>query len=467
MLFNSLIFLLFAAVFYALWLGPFRHRSPLFRQGVLVVFSLVFYGWWKWAYIGLILASGLIDYTAALAMKRWPASRRWALFASILGNLGILAAFKYAGFLAENLDLLGKSIGQDWGVQGALPSLLDTLPVGISFYTFQSMSYTIDVYRGRLEPTRNIVGFFAYLSLFPQLVAGPIVRASNLLPQVLLLPSPRPEQVREGFILVLSGFVKKVVLADQLAPYVETAFAGGSTTGSPLYWWLVTMMFAVQIYGDFSGYTDIARGLGKWMGFDFDVNFNHPYLARSLRDFWRRWHISLSTWFRDYVYIPLGGSRRGVLWGIGAMAITMVVSGLWHGAAWTFVAWGAIHALVLAVERLGALERRLPPVLVRSYTLLAVLFAWVMFRAESMAQAQGICARMLGLGAEQTPWGHPIFGLFPLSVLLVFVAWEVAVARQWHRPLFRDRLLPWTLAVFALMAVFLRGPSAQFIYFQF
>ncbi|MEC7752287.1 MAG: MBOAT family O-acyltransferase [Myxococcota bacterium] len=439
----------------------------MFRQSVLVIFSLVFYGWWKWAYIGLILISGLIDYSAALAMQRWPQRKRMALFASVVGNLGILAVFKYARFLAENFDLLGKSMGQDWGILDALPNMLDTLPVGISFYTFQSMSYTIDVYRCRLKPTRNIIGFYAYLSLFPQLVAGPIVRASHLLPQVLSLPQPRPEQLREGFVLILSGFVKKVVLADQLAPYVETAFAGGATVGSSLYWWLVTLMFAAQIYGDFSGYTDIARGLGKWMGFDFNVNFNHPYLASSLRDFWRRWHISLSTWFRDYVYIPLGGSRHGMSWGVFALAVTMVVSGLWHGAAWTFVAWGALHALVLATERIGAFEQRLHPLFVRTYTLFAVLLAWVMFRAESMDQALGILAKMLGWGAETTPWNHPVFGFFPMTILVLFIIWELAVFRKWDRVFFTDRFLPWTLSIFALLAVFLRGPSAQFIYFQF
>ena len=467
MLFNSLVFLGFALLFFGVWNGPARRLPPVGRQLVLVAFSFVFYGWWKIAYLALIVASGLVDYLAALAMTRWPRRRRLALGASVAANLGALAAFKYADFLAANLDSLAGLAGLECELQAQLPALLDTLPVGISFYTFQSMSYTIDVYRGRLRATRNLAGFFAYLSLFPQLVAGPIVRASSLLPQVLAPGQANEHQRREGLALVLSGYVKKVVLADNLAPYVEVAFAGGGAEGSAAYWWIVMLMFAAQIYGDFSGYTDIARGLGKWMGFDFDENFNHPYQARSLRDFWRRWHISLSSWFRDYMYIPLGGSRRGTTWGLAAMTATMLVSGLWHGAAWTFVAWGGIHAGALAIERVLRLEDRLPSPVLRVLTLVTVLLAWVMFRAESIGQAGTVVQRLLGIGAADVDWSHPLYSAFPLGLLAAFGLWEGAVHRGWHLGWFEGWRRPFTLTGLALAAVFLRGPAAQFIYFQF
>jgi alginate O-acetyltransferase complex protein AlgI len=471
MVFNSLVFVLFAGVFFAGWAG-LSGRSARSKQLYLVAASLLFYGWWSVTYIGLIVASGLIDYGCALAMARWTSRRRWFLALSLAGNLGILGAFKYAGFLAQNLDALGATFGFDVGAQAALPQAFDTLPVGISFYTFQSMSYTLDVYRGRLTATRNLGAFFAYLSLFPQLVAGPIVRAADLLPSVL---NPRPataDQVDEGLRLIVYGMVKKVVLADGIAPYVDAAFADGNVAGSAGYWWFVAALFAAQIYGDFSGYTDIARGLGKWMGFEFPVNFNHPYTATSLRDFWQRWHISLSSWFRDYVYIPLGGSRRGVGWGLGAMAVTMLVSGLWHGAAWTFVAWGAVHAGVLAIERITGLHKRLSAGAGRTLTLAVVLLAWVMFRAENVGQAMSIVSTMLGGAASSG--GSLVAATFqpvPIALLLLFAGREAAHVRGlgWHHlaPAHRQRWQPVALAGLALCAILLRGPAAQFIYFQF
>ena len=471
MLFNSLVFLLFAAVFFTGWSG-LRQRSAHLKQAFLVFASLVFYGWWSVSYIGLIIASGLIDYTAALGMKRLPQRKRIFLACSLVGNLGLLGAFKYAHFLTHNLDLLLANFGLSLGLESALPGTFDTLPVGISFYTFQSMSYTIDVYRGQLQPTRNILAFFAYLSLFPQLVAGPIVRASQLLPEVL---NPKPAnsvQIDEGLRLIVYGLAKKIILADQLAPYVDAAFANGNTAGTAGYWWFIAALFAAQIYGDFSGYTDIARGLGKWMGFDFGINFNHPYIATSLRDFWTRWHISLSSWFRDYVYIPLGGSKRGVTWGLGAMTATMLISGLWHGAAWTFVAWGAVHAAFLAFERLTGLPKRLSPGLGRLLTLAIVLIAWVVFRAESIEQASTIIGVMTGFVAgESSPLVAPTFSPVPLLLVATFALRELAAVYSfgWHQfsPVVQRRWQPIALAALAFAAVTLRGPTAQFIYFQF
>ena len=471
MLFNSLTFVIFALVFYTGW-SMLRTRPARWKQAYLVTASLIFYGWWSVSYIGLIIASGLIDYSCALGITRFAQRKRLFLLISLAGNLGILCAFKYAHFIAENLEVAAALFGYTLQAESHVPSALDALPVGISFYTFQSMSYTLDVYRGRLQPTRQLLAFFAYLSLFPQLVAGPIGRAAKLLPEVLNPQPASAQQWDEGLRLIVYGFVKKVVLADQLAPYVDAAFAQGNTSGSAGYWWFVAALFAAQIYGDFSGYTDIARGLGKWMGFDFGINFNHPYTATSLRSFWGRWHISLSTWFRDYVYIPLGGSRRGVAWGVAAMTLTMLISGLWHGAAWTFVAWGALHAGFLTLERLTGVHERLGPIGGRVLTLAVVLLAWVMFRAENIDQGLTIIGIMLGaLPGPPSDLSAATFHLVPIALLVAFALREAAVIWDlgWHRfaPQRVARWQPIALAALACAAIILRGPPAQFIYFQF
>ena len=353
MLFNSVIFLLFAALFFLGW--QIANKQNNIRWFYLTAASLFFYGWWDWRFIFLIVASGLIDFWAGLAMQNRPHRKTLYLVASLAGNLGSLAAFKYSSFFAENIDLIAITLGQDWGVQERLPSALLILPVGISFYTFQSMSYTIDIYRGQLKPTKNILHFFAYLSMFPQLVAGPIVRARDILEQLKTKHIVTEQDRWDGTRLILGGYFKKVVIADNLGIVVERAFSSPDPSQSSVHWWAIAIAtaFAFQIYCDFSGYSDIARGLARWMGYRFKLNFNHPYIAVSIRDFWTRWHISLSTWFRDYVYIPLGGSRNGTFRSHLNMWITMIVSGVWHGAAWTFVIWGVLHALYLSLERLN------------------------------------------------------------------------------------------------------------------
>lgn len=472
MLFNSWIFVLFALLFFGLW--PVMRHGANRRWIYLVVFSFVFYGWWDWRFLFLLVASGIIDFFAALAMVRCAGWKRCWLALSIAGNLGCLAIFKYSKFLAENLDALFASAGISLELTAAIPEFCLILPVGISFYTFQSMSYSIDVYRGELQPTRNVFHFFAYLSLFPQLVAGPIVRAADLLPQ-LERDQPVGESGRwEGLKLIVWGFFKKVLIADHLAEGVNEAFTNPAQ-GSTAYWWVVVTMFAFQIYGDFSGYSDIARGLARWIGYDFGPNFNHPYLACGLRDFWQRWHISLSTWFRDYVYIPLGGSRGGSVSAHTYMWITMLASGIWHGAAWTFLAWGAMHALYLSVERATDWPRRLEAfplgrLLAWALMLAQVWIAWVFFRSSSFTDAVGICQTMLtyqpgGLSGLRLDW------LFFLALgiaveLAVAVAPRVSAAWQWPQ---RNR---WILepACYALMiaaCIYLRGPGGAFIYFQF
>jgi len=452
-----------------------RTKKPGFRWAFLVAASFVFYGWWDWRFLFLILASGLIDYFGALGIGRYPQRRKLFLLFSLLGNVGSLAIFKYSGFVAENLDRLLGLMGIQSQLAEQVPPFMLLLPVGISFYTFQSMSYTIDVYRGRLKPTRNVLHFFSYLALFPQLVAGPIVRARDLMPQLKKLRPTTEVERWNGFKLIIIGFFKKVVLADNIAPMVNSGFANIHLTDNGPFWWVMILGFAFQIYFDFSGYSDIARGLAKWMGLHFRLNFNHPYHSRSLREFWSRWHISLSTWFRDYLYIPLGGSRKGRWNAHVFMWITMVVSGLWHGAAWTFITWGALHAFYISLERLT----RWPTILGRwrGGTLLSilvthvlVLVGWVFFRAESNGDAFTILHHMF------TPWE----GEFAMSAeirngmiwLLVSLCIELVtyfrfkphllLPAGWHRVADMGYVLLMLLA-----CIYLRGEGNVFIYFQF
>jgi len=469
MLFNSAVFLIFAVIFFLGW--------PLLRSGArrrwifLIAASAVFYGWWDLRFLLLILASGLLDFAVGLGMERFPRRRRALLLASIVGNVGSLATFKYLGFFTANLNAALAGLGFD----AAIPAVQLTLPVGISFYTFQSMSYTIDIYRGQIRPTHSVLHFFAYLAMFPQLVAGPIVRARDLLPQLEHAGPTTATQRWEGIKLLTHGYFKKVVIADNLAPAVNAAFGSATSGESALFWWVVVSMFAFQIYCDFSGYSDIARGLARWMGYDFPRNFDHPYVSSSIREFWTRWHISLSTWFRDYVYIPLGGNRLGAALGHRNMWATMVVSGLWHGAAWTFLAWGVLHALYFSIERLTGWPDRLKQLpggrhLATLLVVLQVWVAWVVFRAENIGQAADILARMFGTGFALDP--VLAIGAAPLIALGVGIAREAYFYFGLDKGRFaRSRLgialEPVGIAVLIAACIFLRGKGNDFIYFQF
>jgi len=469
MLFNSVPFLAFVAAFFALW--PFFRGRHNLRWGYLVAASFVFYGWWDWRYLLLLIGSGLIDYAAALAMQRWPYLRRLLLVASLAANLGSLGLFKYLDFCIENANEMARLAG--WNAEWPLLHL--TLPVGISFYTFQSMSYTIDVYRGQLTPTRNVLHFFAYLSIFPQLVAGPIVRATQLLPQLESQTPPTAEQRWEGLRLIVHGYFKKMVVADALAPVVDSAFSATAPAPSCPFWWVVMVMFALQIYCDFSGYSDIARGLGRWMGYDFPLNFNHPYTAVGFRDFWARWHISLSTWFRDYLYLPLGGSRGGPWRTHFNLWLTMLVSGLWHGAGWPFVLWGALHAAYLSLERVTQWPQRLCDAGMRLpatlLTMALTLLAWVFFRSNSVTQAVAVMKILFDPSLSSL---QPLMWLGPTNMLLV----TVMFLRELYFWLGLDRtplptarwhvaLQPLSVALMIVACVLLRGPGQAFVYFQF
>jgi len=377
MVFTSQVFLFY---FLPLVLGVYYLAPVGWRNLVLTCASYLFYGWWSPWFVLLMLASTGIDWFCGLAVSAPGASerrRRGAVAASVACNLGLLGFFKYFGFAAENVERLTRLLGgQGFDV------LQVVLPVGISFYTFQSMSYCIDLYRGQAERARSFVDFACYVSMFPQLVAGPIVRFRDVAAQLHERPQ-RGERFHAGVLSFMLGFAKKVLLANTLGEVADAAFGAGSM--SPLAAWFGLVAYAFQIYFDFSGYSDMAIGLGGMLGFELPVNFRSPYRSRSLTEFWGRWHVSLSTWLRDYLYIPLGGNRRGRLLTYRNLMLTMLLGGLWHGAAWTFVAWGLFHGLLLTLER--ALGRRplyafLPGPLRAACTFVLVLFSWVLFRAE-------------------------------------------------------------------------------------
>ncbi len=470
MVFNSLVFLIFFAVVYAAYrLLPHRGQNWL-----LLVSSYVFYGWWDWRFAGLLAATSLSSWASGLLIARARSAGNergawWASFGNIALNLGILGFFKYWNFFVESFAALFGSVGL-----GLEPRLLGiVLPVGISFYTFQALSYSIDVYRGRLEPTRDWVDFFAFVAFFPQLVAGPIERAGQLLPQMQRPRTVTREGVASGTWLAVWGLFKKVVVADNLAVLVDGAFGAEGASGAMGA--LAVYAFAMQIYCDFSGYSDIARGVARMMGFDLMENFRLPYFAKNPKEFWARWHISLSTWLKDYVYIPLGGNRRGARRQTANLFTTMLVGGLWHGAAWTFVAWGAFHGALLAVWHAWARGRKNDAGpnrwawLRRVGMFHLVCVGWVFFRAGSFSEAWGVLARVA------TDWGWDIraWNMLTAMGLLCWPLWAVQ-ALQWatddmESPR-RLSLVPKAalLLVMALMFTWFGNTGGgAFIYFQF
>jgi len=467
MLFNSGIFLLFFAAFLLLyWLV----RENLDARNLLIVAaSYVFYGWWDWRFLGLLAFSSLLDYGVGRMLGTTAeARRRKALLASsVFCNLAVLGFFKYYGFFAGSLSRLLADLHVP--VQPATLGII--LPVGISFYTFQSMSYSIDVYRGAVAPERNVIRFLAFVSFFPQLVAGPIERAAHLLPQLAGTRRISRAMVEEGLWLLLWGMFKKVVLADNLAPLVQIVY-DGSVFAAPSVA-LATLTFGLQIYCDFSGYSDIARGTARLLGFDIMFNFNLPYTATSLREFWRRWHISLSTWLRDYLYIGLGGNRHGAAHTYRNLFLTMFLGGLWHGAAWNFVLWGAWHGGGLMAERAAGRRSRpgrrgLGSAAAWSGTMLFVFYGWLLFRAPSIGQAMAMTRALADFSCP--PW----IGSYLVNLAL-FTAPLAAMQIWQHR---RGDLLPvlalrgWAraaiegLILFAIV-IFWERAGMPFVYFQF
>ena len=475
MVFNSPEFLVFAVVA----LGGHSLLSRRAQRVWLVLASYIFYGWAEPWHCLLLAASTVLDFNVGLALARTrsPTRRRMWLLLSLAGNLGLLSTVKYAAFVASSLNHGLWLLGQ----QPIIPVPTIPLPIGISFYTFQTLSYSIDVYRRKIEPTPNFTTFALFVAFFPQLVAGPIERAGHLLAQLEAAVSRRIEDVVMGAARILWGLTKKIVFADWLALYVDTVFDAGATA-SNYEIALAAYAFAFQIYLDFSAYSDIAIGLARFMGIELRENFRWPYLSRNIAEFWRRWHISLSSWLRDYLYFSLGGSRMGTWRTAVNVTVVMFLGGLWHGANWTFVVWGLWLGMGLAVfHTYAALRARTPgetefhprdvPKILLTFHF--VLVSWVFFRAQSLEQAFQL---LRGLAFE--PWGEPRFTVTPIrdaqiTLLVLAIALLAHLARglEVTRPLQRVRS-PFALGLFfatliATMVVAHAPDSPRFIYFQF
>ena len=461
MLFNSGIFLQFFAAFLLLyWLLRDNLRA---RNILIVIASYLFYGWWDYRFLALLAFSSVLDYFVGLGIARQtdPHRRKLWLACSVVANLTILGFFKYFDFFILSFAAVMKELN----IHLSPHTLGIILPVGISFYTFQAMSYTIDVYRKEIPPTRDLINFLAFVSFFPQLVAGPIERASHLLPQFDRTLSITRPMLEEGIWLILWGMFKKVFIADNLDPLVSMAYGSGSYSAAAVA--LATIAFAFQIYCDFSGYSDIARGTARVLGFDIMLNFNLPYAAGSIREFWRRWHISLSTWLRDYLYISLGGSREGKARTYANLWITMVLGGLWHGAAWNFVLWGMWHAVGLMLNRAFGDRIR------RSFfswfaTICFVLYGWLLFRAHSMEEIIAMTRALTNFSAPAWVTSYILnLAVFTLPLIMVEL-WQFK-SRNLLVPL---TVRPWLRA--ALQGALLLGiilywerNQTPFIYFQF
>ena len=468
MTFNSIEFFAFLLVVLAVyWRLPTRGQNRF-----LLAASYLFYGWWDWRFLGLLLLSTMVDFAVGRFLGRHDgeAGRKKALTASLVTNLVILGFFKYFGFFADSLTQTLDTVGLDV----LAPSVNVVLPVGISFYTFQSMSYTFDVYRRELDPVDNVFDFALYVSYFPQLVAGPIERATRLMPQ-LLTPRSRPssDRVFSGVALIVIGLTKKVVIADVAAGLVTEQFGAADSAGG-LELLIAVYAFALQIYGDFSGYSDIARGVSRLLGIELIVNFEQPYLSTSITDFWRRWHISLSNWLRDYLYIPLGGNRKGARRTTINLMLTMLLGGLWHGAAWTFVVWGALHGTYLVVERRLNIATDRAPTSLGGLAQLVVTFhlvclSWIFFRADGFGQAADVLTGIVTMRGGPIPLeaiGNILIPTAGLTLLLDLAQRrfrdEVGVAR------FHPALQGAFYSV-AVVLVLLNSGTAPvpFVYFQF
>lgn len=475
MLFDTPIYFLFLSVVVLVYWRLGWRRQNLF----LLAGSYFFYGWWDWRFLSLIAISTVVDYHCAryIAASQNPTKRRALLILSLSLNLGFLGFFKYYGFFVTSLAASLSALGVD-----SIPLTVwqIILPPGISFYTFQAVAYIVDIYHGKLEPSRSLVDYALFISLFPHLIAGPIQRPFHLLPQV---QTPRrfdEKRFFSGLMLILSGLFRKCVVADNCALIANAAFGGKFGPTSLPVIALGTYAFAWQIYGDFSGYSDIARGSAQLLGFHFMVNFRQPYLAQSVKEFWRRWHISLSSWLRDYLYIPLGGSRNGERQTCRNLMLTMLLGGLWHGASWTFVIWGGLHGVGLAIERMfaslvGAAKATssatgfLATWLTRAAVFHLVCLTWIFFRVPSVSGAVRFLA---GLGSS-FQW-RPEFtaaSRFLAIFILPMLALDLAIEHSGTEYLFEGaslgRQVAFGLSLATIVLLFSGNQLNAFIYFQF
>ncbi|MCH3883188.1 MBOAT family O-acyltransferase [Tenacibaculum aquimarinum] len=478
MLFNSIDFAIFLPIIFILY-WFINNKNLKLQNSLIVVASYIFYGWWDWRFLSLILFSTIIDYSIGINLKKQDnqLKRKILLYISVIINLGFLGFFKYYNFFLDNFITAFSFFGSEIKAS----SLNIILPVGISFYTFQTLSYTIDVYRRKLNPTKDFIAFAAFVSFFPQLVAGPIERATNLLPQFYKKREFNYSNAVDGMQQILWGLFKKIVIADNCAHYANLIFNNSlDYSGSTLI--IGAIFFTFQIYGDFSGYSDIAIGTSRLFGFNLMQNFNFPYFSRDIAEFWRRWHISLSTWFRDYLYIPLGGSRGSIWNKIRNVFIIFIVSGFWHGANWTFIVWGALNAfyflpifltnnnrnnieIVAQGKKLPSLKEFISIVLTFGLT----VFAWIFFRANNIEHALNYIKGIFSNSLFSIPEIAPINIII---ILLIFVIAEwlgrnrqyaiEEVKTKFKRP------LRYTIYYAIIIAIFwLGGKEQQFIYFQF
>lgn len=476
MIFNSFSFLIFFLVFYILYLVV---RETRIRIILCLIGSYFFYGWWDYRFLSLIVFSTLVDYY--LGRKLYETTdqptRKRLLHCSLFSNLGLLFFFKYFNFFIESFVDISASIG----LSADMHTLNILLPVGISFYTFQTMSYTIDIYKKKLTPENNIITFATYVAFFPQLVAGPIVRAIDLLPQFHKKITITATQIRVGLFLIVLGYFKKVVIADSIAPLVDSVFSASEAYTS-LHIAIIVVFYAFQIYCDFSGYSDIAIGIGKLLGFNFPTNFNLPYFAKNFSDFWRRWHITLSSWLRDYLYITLGGNRGGYLFTQRNLMITMLLGGLWHGANWTFIIWGFLHGLYLIGQRViepmtnrlvQFLPKAISTIIGIAITFVLVNVAWIFFRSQSIDDAFRILVQIISMEDISFAGVKQKFQLFKIIVIisalvsceLIYYLYRDKVVALFHNSYIFQIILScimlWMILLFGSFA------SNNFIYFQF
>jgi D-alanyl-lipoteichoic acid acyltransferase DltB (MBOAT superfamily) len=479
-LFNSLDFAVFLPIVFVLYWAVQKWHIRV-QNSVIVAASYMFYGWWDARFLALIAFSTLVDYVAGIQMANTnhQAKRNAYLWLSIVVNIGMLGFFKYYNFFAENFIEAFNFLGYTPGIQ----TLEIILPVGISFYTFQTMSYSLDVYKGKLQPTKDWISFAAYVSFFPQLVAGPIERATQLLPQFYRKRAFDYGLAADGVKQIAWGLFKKIVVADSCAVFVNMAFANPETqTGSTLA--VASIFFAFQIYGDFSGYSDIAIGTARLFGFSLMQNFAFPYFSRDIAEFWRRWHISLSTWFRDYVYIPLGGSHVSILKRVVNTFVIFLLSGFWHGANWTFVAWGLFNALLfmplmlmnMSKNNIGNVaERTILPSLKESaqmlLTFVFVVMAWIFFRSNDLSTSFTIFKKIFSEEIMMTPSvnAKTLLSFCWISVLLLFEWFARKKAHALESFLLNyHTAIRWAVYyILFLLIVIYGGSEQQFIYFQF
>lgn len=469
MIFSSLTFAVFLLIVYFSYLAASRNFRV--QNVILLIASYVFYGWWDWRFVFLLFGSTLVTYLASIAIEDRPRSRRLALLAAIVVNIGALSFFKYFNFFQENVSALFSALGMahfDF-------ALTIILPVGISFYIFQNLSYVIDVYLGRYRAERRLTEYALYVSFFPQLVAGPIERADNMLPQFNRPRTLDPQQTLDGLALIAWGLFKKVVIADFLAGVVDPIFADHTAhTGFALT--IAVLAFTLQIYCDFSAYSDIARGVAKLFGLELMLNFALPYFSRSPREFWRRWHISLSTWIRDYIYKPLGGNRGSDAFVVRNLMITMLLGGLWHGAAWNFVLWGGYHGILLAAQHLW--DRHTNWTKTSRYSLvltafqwagmmLLTIYGWILFRAESFDQIVYFTSNIGFSGISEFKTVLTRMAFFVAILPLVDGYFVHRYERRGIEQVRPALAVPLMSVLIMLMLIYAVRTPTEFIYFQF